>query len=210
MTPHDINRLVHISAGALALVVGLAPLLTVKGGVLHRRFGTAVVWLGGVNLAAAFVGVALFRPPPALVAAFVAASYQYLSSLRALAARQGLGAADLLLSAVGLAACGWLYVTVGPGTPSWSPAIGYSTIGYTAFLCVYDISRLMWMRTWLTIRPLDHGLKMTGFYFAMASAGAGNLLRAYQPWSQVLPSLVGAAAMLLLAVLWFMRKDKSA
>ncbi len=210
MTPHDINKLVHIAAGALALMVGLIPLLTVKGGPLHRRFGTIMVGLGGVNLAAAFVGVAFFNPPPALVAAFVAASYQYLSSLRALMARQGSGAVDFLLAAAGLAACGWLYVVMGPGTKAWTPAIGYSTIGYTAFLCLYDLSRPLWRKTWLTIRPLDHGLKMTGFYFAMASAGAGNLLRGYQPWSQVMPSLIGMIVMLLLAALWFARKDKPA
>ncbi len=51
---------------------------------------------------------------------------------------------------------------------------------------------------------------MTGFYFAMASAGAGNLLRQYQPMSQVLPSLIGMVVMLLLAILWFARKDKPA
>ncbi len=47
-------------------------------------------------------------------------------------ARQGLGAIDLLLAATGLAVCGWLYVVMGPGTKAWSPAVGYSTIGYTA------------------------------------------------------------------------------
>lgn len=210
MTPHDFNKLVHITAGALALGVGLVPLLTVKGGPLHRRFGRIMVWLGGVCLAAALVGVVLFNPPPALMAVFVAASYEYLSSLRALAARKGLSAVDLLLAAAGLAACGWLCVTMGPGTKSWSPAIGYSTIGFTAALCVYDLSRFLWMPAWLKIRLLDHGLKMTCFYFAMASAGAGNLLWQYQPWSQVVPSMAGMAVVLLLAVLWCVRKDKPA
>lgn len=211
MTPHDIDRTIHVAAGVLALGFGLAPLLTVKGGPLHRRFGAITVWLGGLNLVAALVAVALFAPPPALVAAFVAASYQYLSSLRALALRnRGPGWIDAFLTLGGAAACVWLYVTMGPGTRSWSPVIGYSTIGYTACLCAYDASRYLWSRVWSTIRPLDHGLKMTGFYFAMASAGAGNLLRNYQPWSQVLPSLIGMAVMILLAALYLAGSRRAA
>ena len=55
--------------------------------------------------------------------------------------------------------------------------IGYSTAGYVGTIAVYDLTRSFWSRTWLLYaRPLDHGLKMTGCYFAMLSAGAGNLL----------------------------------
>jgi hypothetical protein len=75
---------------------------------------------------------------------------------------------------------------------------------------IYDVSRHAWPQLWLRrIRPLDHGLKMTGFYFAMASAGAGNLLRGWQPWSQVLPSAIGVTVMTVLAILFFRKQTRA-
>lgn len=52
-------------------------------------------------------------------------------------------------------------------------------------------------------RPLDHGLKMTGAYFALASAG--NLFRDLQPWSQVGPSILGFAVRIALALAYLSR-----
>jgi hypothetical protein len=52
-----------------------------------------------------------------------------------------------------------------------------------------------WQRAW----RLDHGLKMIGFFTAMASAGLGNLLPFAQPWSSVLPSVLGTLGMLHVA-----------
>lgn len=54
-------------------------------------------------------------------------------------------------------------------------------------------------------RPLDHGLKMTGAYFAMMSAGVGNIFRDLQPWSQVGPSAFGAIVMIMFAIAFFSR-----
>lgn len=204
MTPHDLNRIVHIVFGVLALASGLLPLVSIKGGPLHRRAGQVFVWLALVNLGAAGIAIVFFDPPAALKAAFVAATYQYLSSLRALALKtRGPGWIEGLLILAGLAGCGWLFITMGPGTASWSPAIGYSTLGFTLLLCVYDASRYSWSSIWLRhARPLDHGLKMTGVYFAMMSAGVGNIWRGYQPWSQVGPSILGFIAMIVLTCLY--------
>ena len=47
---------------------------------------------------------------------------------------------------------------------------------------------------------------MTGVYFAMMSAGAGNLLRGFQPWSQIVPSTLGMAVMLTLGIVYFRKQ----
>lgn len=199
---HTLNVWVHVLAGACALAVGLIPLLTSKGSAPHRRAGRIFVAIGAVVLATAAIGDIFFDPPTPLIAASLAASYQYLSSLRALRLRdRGPELLDTLLAFAGLAACAALFFYMGPGTPSWTPAIGYSTVGYVAALALYDLSRNFWRRAWLIhVRPLDHGLKMNGAYFAMLSAGVGNVLRDLQPWSQVGPSAIGTLVMIALLV----------
>jgi hypothetical protein len=208
---HVADVALHITAGVLALLIGLVPLVTRKGGRTHRRFGRLFVVVGGVVLASAVVSDVLFSPPIALVGATLAAGYGYLSSLRALALRtHGPGRVDAALAIAALLACAAVYALMGPGTRSWSPAIGYSTIGYVVTLAVYDLSRHAWSQTWLRrARPLDHGLKMTGAYFSMMSAGVGNTLRGFQPYSQIGPSALGLVVMAILAVVYVRRHRKS-
>lgn len=204
---------IHIGAGVIALAVGAIPLLAAKGGLLHRRAGRGFVAIGAVVFASALIGIVFFDPPPPLVAAGLTASYQYLSSLRALhLSRQGPQLLDAVLALAGLAAAAALFVFMGPGTASWTPALGYSVIGVIGIIALYDLSRHFWARTWLAhARPLDHGLKMTGAYFAMMSAGVGNVFRDWQPWSQVVPSLLGVLVLIALVVTYAMhRKDPRA
>lgn len=201
MDLHLLNVSTHIAAGAAALGIGAIPLLTSKGGALHRRFGIAFVAVGVVVLMTALIGNVFFNPPAPLIAASLAAGYQFCSSLRSLAVRGG-GPTwiDAGLALIGLGGCAALFAFMGPGTVSWTPPIGYSTIGYVTLVAVYDLSRHLWRRAWVQhLRPLDHGLKMTGAYFAMMSAGVGNLFRDLQPWSQIGPSMLGLVVMIVLA-----------
>lgn len=210
MAPHILNAWVHIVAGAAALAIGAIPLLTVKGGILHRRAGLAFVYIGAVVLGTALIGDVFFNPPAPLIAASLAAGYQYCSSLRALSLRdRGPGWIDALLALSGLGGCAALFIFMGPGTASWTPTIGYSTIGYVAVVALYDLSRHFWRRAWIAhVRPLDHGLKMTGAYFAMMSAGVGNVFRDLQPWSQVGPSMLGFVVMIALTTAYVARGGK--
>lgn len=202
------NEWLHIIAGVIALGLGLVPLLSTKGGRTHRRFGRAVVALGAVVLGTALYGVFAGTAPMALTAVTLTAGYQFIGSLRALALRdRAPGWPDALLACTALALAALLLLRGGPGTASWPPALAYGTLGFMAMIALYDLSRPLWPQLWQRrARALDHGLKMTGFYFAMASAGAGNLLRDWQPWSQLLPSAIGLVAMLVLAVAYFRQR----
>jgi len=204
MDAHQLNVASHIGTGALALLVGLVPLFSRKGGPLHRWSGRMTVGLGAVVLTSAVIADILFDPPAPLVAATLSAGYQYLSGLRALALkRAGPGLPDVALALTGLGLIVLLGLHMGSGTASWPPAIGYATIGFLGTVIAYDLSRHLWIGVWLRhARPLDHGVKMIGFYFAMLSAGAGNLLAQFQPVSQVLPSAIGMVAMIGF-VIWY-------
>lgn len=201
---HAVNVVIHVTAGIVALLFGIVPLVTRKGGLTHRRFGRAFVGVGAVVLVAAAIGDIFYSAPPALVGASIAAGFGYVSGLRALALKtRGPDWKDAALALSGLLACAVLFAFMGPGSASWTPAIGYSTMGYVATLAVYDLTRFAWSRAWLAhARPLDHGLKMTGAYFGMMSAGFGNLFPGFQPWSQVGPSGVGFVVMGVLAVVY--------
>ncbi len=84
-----------------------------------------------------------------------------------------------------------------------APNVVKQGIGYLTTMTLYDFSRSLWVGVWYRrVRPLDHGVKMIGFYFAMLSAGAGNLLEQFQPISQVLPSAIGMVAMIGFVV-WY-------
>ncbi len=199
--PHTLNIAIHISAGALALVLGIIPLLSRKGGRWHRLTGWLFVVSGFVVLTCAIIGVGLYPQPGALVMATLSAAYQYISGLRALPRfRQTPGWLDMGLALAVLAACGALLTHMTSGSASWPPVVGYTTLGFLSLMAFYDLSRPLWRHVWQSIRAVDHGLKMTGTYFAFASAGLGNLLRGGQPWSQILPSVIGLIVMLLLLV----------
>jgi uncharacterized membrane protein YjfL (UPF0719 family) len=196
---HSLNIALHIGAGVLALVFGLIPLLSRKGGHLHRLTGWLFVMAGFAVLACAVIGVTFYPQPGALVMATLSAGYQYVSGLRALPRfRQMPGWLDAGLALAALVACGVLLTRMTSGSASWPPAVGYATLGFLLLIVLYDLSRFLWRQAWQRIRALDHGLKMTGAYFAFASAGLGNLLRGGQPWSQILPSVIGLIVMLLL------------
>lgn len=201
---HLLNILSHVVTGVLALLIGLIPLFSRKGGRLHRWSGRTTAGLGLVVLASAVLAVVLFHPPAPLVAATLTAGYQYLSGLRTLSlTRSGPRLPDTLLSLLGVGMALVVAFQMGQGNASWTPAIGYTTIGYLLTMTAFDLSRPLWVGVWFRrVRPLDHGVKMIGFYFAMLSAGVGNLLAEWQPLSQVLPSALGMAAMVGF-VIWY-------
>jgi uncharacterized membrane protein len=205
---HVSNIALHVVTGCGALACGILAMVTLKGGATHRLAGRLFVAFGAIVLITAFIGLAVFGGPAPLAAAFLAAGYQYVSSLRALALNtHGPGWIDLALAGAGLAACGFFAAKMGPGSPSWSPEIGYGAIGFTTAVIIYDVSRYAWADCWRThVRSFDHGVKMANVYFGMASAALGNSLRDWQPWSQVLPTFLGVGVVVALVLAHLKRR----
>jgi hypothetical protein len=200
-TADTINLIVHIAAGAAGLIVGLVPLASIKGSTLHRRWGRRFRFCSGVAVATAILAVVFSSPPAALAAVTLSASYQWMGSQRALMLRAtGPSSIDSLLALGAIALALLFLLEGGAATRSFSPTIAYPTVGYVVLIALYDLSRNFWREAWRRTWFIDHGLKMTGVYFAMASAGAGNLLRGFQPWSQLLPSMAGMLVMAVLLV----------
>jgi len=212
MTPvHLLNLVAHIGAGMLGLIAGLIPLLSRKGSARHRRWGRYFRVLASVVVASAILSDLFGSPAPALIAVTLSAAYQFIGSLRALALRgRAPNRWDAALACAALVAGALLLTSTAAATRSFTPTIEYSTVAWVAVIALYDLSRHLWPSVWSRYaRPLDHGLKMTGVYFAMASAGAGNLLRDLQPWSQLLPTALGIVTMCVLAVVYWPRRARA-
>src|SRR5690606_25482250 len=73
---HMLNILTHVATGALALLIGLIPLFSRKGGPMRRWTGRATAAFGAAALSTAVLAVILFQPPAPLVAATLTAGYQ--------------------------------------------------------------------------------------------------------------------------------------
>jgi hypothetical protein len=212
---HTANVTIHVVAATFALIVGLVSLFSAKGGAAHRKAGTFVLPAAIIVAVTAVIGVVVDPSRPALTAITISATYQLVSGMRALWLRgllsRSFGVLDAMIAVAGLSAALWLLITMGPSTPSFTPAIGYSAIGFVTLLSCYDLSRFAWRELWKRkVWPIDHGLKMVGFYFALLSAAAGNLLRDFQPWSQVIPSVIGVIALIIFAAFYFRRISAAA
>jgi hypothetical protein len=204
-TLHVLNTCAHVAAGSMALAAAAVPLLSRKGGRLHRIGGWAFAVPGALVVGSAALSVLVFPQPGPLVAATLSAAYQYMSGMRSLRrfrpGPNGPNGLDAAMAIFGLLCAAWIAALMGRGLGSWNPRIGYPTLGFSATIMIYDLSRHLWRTAWRrSVRPLDHGLKMTGASFAMLSAGLGNLLPHLKPWSSLGPSLVVLPVMALLTV----------
>ena len=196
----------HIGFGAAGLALAVGAMASRKGDRLHRGLGRIFVVCAGAVLATAAVAEILKPPKVWLLAATLSMAYQYLGSLRALALnthgpdwKDAAAAIAALAVAAGLA--GW-FAVLGPAQLGVVGA-AWGALGWLTMVAAYDLSRPLYLSLWRArLRPLDHGLKMTGAAFAMAAAGAGNLLKGLQPWSQLAPASLAPIVMIALAAAW--------
>ena len=205
-----INIFTHIISGGLLLVLGLIPMVAVKGSASHKRFGRGYVVIYWVVLFTAVIGVLFFRSPPALMATTLVAFYGFVSGVRALKIKAcGPQLLDNLISVMAIAvSLSMLVVMSKNASGAWSPTMGYSVLGFMVTYALYDLSRNCWRKLWMNkLWAIDHGFKLVGSYFALASAASGNLLRDFQPWSAITPTIVGTIVSFLLIYL-FIRKSK--
>lgn len=190
---HSANIAVHVLTGTLALLVGLVPIFSAKGGTLHRRIGRYYLGLTTVVVLTAALGVAVFEFRPFLTIVVGVAGYQAFSGYRVLRLKttgpQRLDTAVALLALVGTGAFGVLLHRI---DLVWARGVMYAVLGTLAATAAYDLARPLFRLRWVRGRfwLYEHLWKMLGTYSALLSAFSGTVLEAYQPYSQFLPSVL--------------------
>lgn len=195
--PHTANVVVHVFFGTCALILGLTQLLSSKGGPRHKRRGRwflACVWVGIVTAA---TGLLLFRFGAFLTVITLLVAYWAYSGYRTLKIREtGPGLQDACASVIGIGSAVLFIVYLQSVRFPWAPAVIYSTLGTLVAVASYDLVRFAFPRAWFrTLWLYEHVVKMLGAYGAVVSAFSGTMFNAWQPYSQLVPSALGTAAM---------------
>jgi uncharacterized membrane protein len=193
--PHTLNILVHVLAGTAAIGIGAFQLMTAKGGTRHRLAGQWFVRAVWVVVSTAAAGLLLFRFGAFLAVLTLLVAYWNYSGMRAARNRaNGPGLQDGVVSALALIAVAvFLYFLAGIRFP-WAPSVIYGSLGALVLVTFYDLARFTFPRPWFESLWLgEHVAKMIGAHGALVSAFAGTVLSSWQPYSQILPSVVWTA-----------------
>jgi uncharacterized membrane protein len=200
-TLHLLNLAVHLGAGIAAMGLGLLMLASAKGTRSHRSRGRVFVALTCAVCVTGAIGNVFFRFTPLFRVLTVLVAYQLASGWHVVFTRgSGPNRVDALLA---MCAGGWaLYLIpqlLAAGTQDASAVVVHSSLGGLFVLLAYDLARWCFPGRWhASLWRYEHIYKLVSALFAMLSAATGNLLKVGQPWSQLLPSVLGA-----LAILWF-------
>jgi uncharacterized membrane protein len=215
------SLILHIAAGSLALLVGLIPILTSKGGRLHRAFGrwfrgTMYVVIGTAAL------MAVIAMKPYFTALTAAAAIACFSGLRVLKRkRPDLDAAQLaqpldwaftvgvLLTSV------YLALAASAGEVGNNATVFYALIGAAASYSIYDLIRFTFPTAWPFFPRLwfyEHLVKMLGSYSAVVAAFSGSVLYFLpipEPWKQLWSTILFHNLMIVF-ILWYAIKARRA
>lgn len=193
-TFHNINIILHVTAGSLALTTGLAALIAAKGGALHKLIGKLFLLLMAVVITTGLIGVFVFGRNTFLLVITVLSGYLAFSGYRIIKLKSNkLKLADVAVCILSLASVSYfLYYFKSVGM-IWSPVIIYSTVGYFVIIAFYDLIRyLIPKKTYKNLWMYEHVLKMVSAFSGLLSAFIGTVFPQYQPYSQFLPSVLGA------------------
>ena len=190
--PHLINIVIHASAGVLAMLVGFYLLSQTKGTLSHRKLGRVFCYLGLVVCGAAALGLVAFRFLPLFAVITLLVSYQLIGGWRAIYTQDnGPTKYDATLTLLTVLAV-YLIAPVVLNQVTGSKVIVLSTFGALAFVLIYDSLRWFFPKAWHKVLwRYEHSYKLLSSLFGMLSSFVGNTVRAGQPWSQIIPSVVG-------------------
>lgn len=202
----------HILAGSVGLLLGLIPMLTRKGSSPHRRSGRLFAYCASLVMISAVLTIALRDKPSFLSLSRITLTSSYLlwGGMRALRIQSsGPTIIDRLGAGVAVGLSIPLFLQTVPHS-SVPVALANFTLYWLWTVIAYDLSRHYWSQQWQQhFAATDHGIKMIAVFFAMLSAGAGNFLPQYRPWSILLPNLAGMLIMTGIGISHFYRYRKS-
>jgi len=194
-TLHNLNILVHVITGSIALLLGLIALLSRKGGIAHNKTGRYFLMFISAVIFTGLIGVLVFGRNTFLLVITILSGYVSFSGYRILKLKSNIPKSiDILAAIVSLLILAYfLYYFKSIGM-IWSPIIIYSTVGALLFVISYDflrysIPRKKYIKNRIWI--YEHIYKMTSAFSALLSAFIGTVFEEYQPHSQYIPSALG-------------------
>jgi hypothetical protein len=209
----------HITAGLLAIAIGVFPILTRKGGRWHRLSGRLFAGVMALGLACAWVMTTLhfnayFAALSATATITVFSGVRVLGRKRpdldpAQRARPLDWAVTLAVVGVGL----WVLVLILTGRTAGKTAVSAALVYGALTYGGWDLWRFVRPTAWPFSPRLwtyEHLVKMLSAYGAMMSAFSGNFLTFLPtPWSQLWPTLLFQPMALIWIVVLATRRPAS-
>ncbi|GAB5522040.1 MAG: hypothetical protein RhofKO_42910 [Rhodothermales bacterium] len=200
---HLANIVAHVLVGTVGIALGFVLLARPKGTAQHRRWGRWFAYATlGVNLTA-LIGSLFFRFLPIFATLNLLVTYQLVSGWRVIYTK---AAGPSWVDAVwtGAAAIGaWVLVPIVLAHPDVAPSVVYASLGGLAVLLLYDTIRWVFPTKWhRVVWPYEHIYKLVASLFGMLSALVGNVVHIGQPWSQVVPSIMGVLVIVFFFARW--------
>lgn len=199
---HQFNILIHISAGTLALVVGMTALLVPKHTLRHVQLGRYFLYLLSVVVFTGFLGWLFFRSNPFLSMLTLLSGYVGYAGWRTIRLREKKTTIFDMSAALFALFMGLVFlVNLNKTDDNWNPVVIYSTLGALGLVTVYDGLKHIWLypylkRWWI----YEHIYKMISAFSAILAAFVGTVLPGYKPYSQIMPSTL--CLLLIIVMIW--------
>jgi hypothetical protein len=192
---HQINILVHVLCGTIALIVGFGAIFTSKGSKWHIRFGQYFKWTIAIVILTGLIGVFVFKRNNFLLVITLLSGYTCFSGIRAIKLKgQKPQTYDYVIALTVISSALYYLYYINSIGMYWAPAVTYSTIGALFIVTFYDLSKvLMPVEILKKAFMYEHVYKMISAFIAITSAFAGTVFPDYKPYSQLVPSLFGFA-----------------
>lgn len=189
---HELNILIHVCAGTLAIFIALFAYATQKGGSKHKLVGRIFLLLMTVVIITAFNGVLFFRDRPFLTVVTFLSFYTSYAGFRVLKTKEnGFQFIDfMVMSMVLIAAISFVW-KMQSANIVWPISVVFSILGHLLLIIAFDMLR--YFKPNLISNPrfwvYDHIYKMTASFGALISAGAGTVLVKWEPFNQIIPAI---------------------
>jgi hypothetical protein len=139
---HTANITVHITAGTIALLLGIVALCSVKGKKWHKKSGNWFLVLVAIVVFTGLLGVFIFKRNSFLLVITLLSGYQGFSGYRVLQSKNNKPKLpDIAMAVITMgSAVYFLYYIKSIGF-FWKPVIIYSTLGALFTVITYDFLR---------------------------------------------------------------------
>jgi uncharacterized membrane protein YhhN len=207
---HSANIAIHITAGSLALLLGVVALSSKKGKQVHTKSGRWFLLFLLFVIVTGLLGVFVFGRNTFLLVITLLSGYYGFSGYRVLQTKSNQPVwPDIAAAIICLLAAAYFLYYFKTIKMIWVPVIIYSTVVTLMSVIAYDFIRYLipasrYKNLWL----YEHIVKMIGAFTALLAAFTGTVFAAYQPYSQILPSAFGIVLQIGFIIYYYRRNNK--